>query len=125
MAVRRCFPGVPSALLVAVMLVGCSPPTMRDVNLRPSKYYQEKLKLKGRITRTQSVGSDTLIEIADQHENRILVRTNRPVTAGIGDWVVVKGVLVPEAQVGDTPLYDVIFAEEVSPSRRPWLPNIM
>lgn len=125
MAVRWCFPGVLSALLVTTMLAGCSPPTVRDVNLRPSKYYQEKLKLKGRITRTQSIGGATVIEIADQHENRILVRTTRPVPAGIGDWVVVTGVLVPEAQVGDTPLYDLISAEEVSPARRPWLPNIM
>ncbi len=123
MAVRRRFAGVLSALLIAIALAGCAP-SLRDVNLRPAKYYQEKLKLKGRITRTQSVGADTLIEIADQRENRILVRTTRPVTAGIGDWVRVTGVLVPEARVGDTTLYDVLSADEVSPTRGPWLPNI-
>ena len=54
-------------------------PTIRDLNLRPTKYYQEKLEAEGTRSRAcRSVGGDTLIEIADQHENRILVRTDRP-----------------------------------------------
>jgi hypothetical protein len=124
MGVWRRFPSVLAALLVGIALAGCSP-GLRDVNLRPSKYYQERLTLKGRITRTQSVGAETLIEIADERQNRLLVRTTRPVPAGIGDWVRVTGVLVPEAQVGDATLYDVLSADEISTTRGPWLPNIM
>jgi len=124
MGLQRRFPGVLSALLIGVALAGCST-GVRDLNLRPSKYYQEKLKLKGRITRAQSVGADTLIEIADQRGNRLLVRSARPVPAAVGDWVRVVGVLVPETRVGDTTLYDVLSADEVSRTRGPWLPNPM
>ena len=124
MGLRRRFPGVLSALLIGLTLAGCAT-SLRDVNLRPSKYYQNKLSLKGRITRTQSAGAETLIEIADEHENRLLVRTTQPVPAGVGDWVRVTGVLVPEARVGDTTLYDLLSADEVSATRGPWFPSMM
>jgi hypothetical protein len=39
--------------------------------------------------------------------------------------VKVTGVLVPDARVGDTALYDVLMAEDVSKTRGPWLPRIM
>jgi hypothetical protein len=71
------------------------------------------------------VGDDTLLEIADARDNRLLVRVSRPVDAAVGEWVEVTGVLVPEARVGDTVLYDVLTAEDVSRTRGPWFPNIM
>jgi hypothetical protein len=116
------------ALLPAVALVGCwSPfaPTIRDLNLRPEKHYQEKVSITGRLMRTQDVAGDTLLEIADQRDSRILVRVSRPVDASIGDWIRVTGVYVPEAQVGDTVLYDVLIAEDVSRSSAPWIPDMM
>jgi hypothetical protein len=120
---RRFFGRV--ALLSVVALVGCWNPTIRDLNLRPDKHYQEKLSVTGRIMRTQTVGEDTLFEIADTRDSRVLVRSSRPIDATVGDWVKVTGVLVPEARVGDTVLYDVLTAEDVSRTGSPWFPNLM
>jgi hypothetical protein len=125
MRLRRRFPGVLRALLTATALAACGPTSLRDLTLRPDKHYQDKITVKGRITRTQVVGGETLIEIADQSENRLLVRTTVPVTAGVGDWVRARGVLVPESRVGDATLYDVLTADELTTTRRPWLPRIM
>lgn len=116
--------GHTAALLSAVALVGCSP-TIRELNLRPERHYQGKLSLSGRIMRMQAVGDETLLEIADVRENRLLVRSSRPVDATVGEWVKVTGVLVPEARVGDTTVYDVLTAEEISRTRGPWLPDLM
>jgi hypothetical protein len=113
------------ALLSVVTLVACWNPSIRDLNLRPDKHYQEKLSVTGRIMRTQVVGGDTLFEIADTRDSRLLVRTSRPIDATVGDWVKVTGVLVPEARVGDTVLYDVLTAEDVSRTGSPWFPNLM
>jgi hypothetical protein len=120
---RRFFGRV--ALLSVVALVACWNPTIRDLNLRPDKHYQEKISVTGRVMRTQAVGDDTLFEIADTRDSRLLVRSSRPIDATVGDWVKVTGVLVPEARVGDTVLYDVLSAEDVSPTGSPWFPNLM
>ncbi len=125
MRLRRRVPGVLCALLTGTMLAACGPTRLRDLTLRPDKYYQDKITVKGRITRTQVVGADTLVEIADQNGNRLLVRTTAPVTAAVGDWVQARGVLVPEARVGDATLYDLLAADEISGTRGPWLPRIM
>ena len=112
-------------VLMVLALAACFNPTIRDLNLRPDKHYQEKLSVTGRIMRTQTVGEDTLFEIADTRDSRVLVRSSRPIDATVGDWVKVTGVLVPEARVGDTVLYDVLTAEEVSRTGSPWFPNLM
>lgn len=122
---RRRLRGGLCALLMALTLPACGPTRLRDLTLRPEKYYQEKISVTGRITRMQVVGGDTLLEIADRNENRLLVRTSAPVPAGVGEWVRAKGVLVPEARVNDATLYDVLSAEEISATRGPWLPRIM
>jgi hypothetical protein len=124
MRLRRRFPGLVAALLSAAVLAGCST-SIRDLNLRPDRHYQEKVTIRGRVMRLQSVGGETLLEIADRGENRVLVRARRPVDAGVGDWVKVTGVLVPEARLADTTVYDVLTAEDVSRTRGPWLPEIM
>ena len=121
---RRRSSALLGALLAAATVAGCAT-KIRDLALRPDKHYQEKLSVKGRIARMQVVGGDTLLEIADRDGRRLLVRTAQPVPAGVGDWVRVTGVLVPEARVGDTTLYDVLTAEEISATRGPWLPQIM
>lgn len=123
MRLRRRFLGR-VALLSVVTLAACAT-SIRDLNLRPDKHYQQKLSVTGRVMRTQTVGDDTLLEIADQHDSRVLVRASHPTDATVGDWVKVTGVLVPEARVGDTVLYDVLTAEDVSPTGSPWFPNLM
>jgi hypothetical protein len=55
----------------------------------------------------------------------VLVRAAHPVDARVGDWVKVTGVLVPEARVGDTVLYDVLTAEDISHTGSPWFPDLM
>jgi hypothetical protein len=112
------------ALLSAVMLAACGT-NIRDLNLRPDKLYQQKITITGRVMRMQAVGEDTLLEIADAHDRRVLVRASHPVDATVGDWIKVTGVLVPEARVGDTVLYDVLTAEDISPTGSPWFPDLM
>jgi hypothetical protein len=121
---HRRVPALVVALLSVAALTGCTT-SIRDLNLRPEKHYQQKLSVEGRVMRLQRVDGETLLEIADQRESRILVRVSRPVDVSVGDWVKVVGVLVPDARVGDTALYDVLVAEEVSRTRGPWLPRIM
>src|SRR5262245_2760799 len=124
MRLRRRFLGLVAALLAVAPLVGCGT-SIHDLNLRPEKHYQQKLEVVGRVMRLQSLGGDTLLEIADRREDRLLVRISKPVDVSVGDWVKVTGVLVPDARVGDTALYDVLIAEDVSRTGGPWLPEIM
>jgi hypothetical protein len=121
---RRRFSGRVT-LLSAVMLAACSSTNIRDLNLRPDKHYEQKLTVSGRVMRMQAVGDDTLLEIADPRDSRVLVRASHPVDATVGDWVKVTGVLVPEARVGDTVLYDVLTAEDISHTGSPWFPDLM
>jgi len=125
MRLRRRFFGLVAAICSAVTLAACFAPKIHELNLRPDKYYQQKLSVVGRVMRLQVVGGDTLLEIADQRDSRLLVRVGQPVSVSVGDWVKATGVLVPDAQVGDTALYDVLVAEEISVTRGPWLPELM
>ncbi len=109
---------------LAASVVACGP-GIADLNARPAKYYQQKLSITGRIARTQTVGGDTLVELADTRHHRVFVRVSRPLEFRPGDWVEVTGVLVPEARVGDRVLYDVLVAEEVEAGRRPRLADLM
>lgn len=112
------------AALVSVALVACSP-SIGELNLRPELHYQQTVKIAGEITRMQKVGGDTVLELADARENRILVRVTGPTSVAIGEWVKVEGILVPEARVGDRTIYDVVVAEDVSDSSAPWFPNLL
>jgi hypothetical protein len=113
-----------SALVLATLLVvGCGA-TISTINLRPDKYYQEKVTVSGRITRMQAVDGGALLELADAREHRLLVKSSAAVTQAIGDWVKATGVLVPEARVGNQVLYDVLVADDVSGTGAPWFPNL-
>ena len=124
MRLRRRFLGLVAALSSVTALDACAT-HINDLNLRPEKYYQQKLSVVGRVMRLQVIGDETLLEIADQRESRLLVRVGKPADVSVGDWVKVTGVLVPDARVGDTAVYDVLMAEEISTTRGPWLPEIM
>jgi uncharacterized membrane protein YcgQ (UPF0703/DUF1980 family) len=105
---------------VAAVLAGCAP-AIPELNQRPTKYYQQAVSFRGRVSRMQRLDGETLLEVADPHEHRILVRVPTPVDVGVDDWVKVKGVLVPEARVGGRVVYDVVMAESVDKARAPWL----
>jgi hypothetical protein len=53
------------------------------------------------------------------------VRAPEPFEYERGDWVRTSGILVPEARVGGTTVYDVIMAEEFSRSSAPRFENLM
>jgi hypothetical protein len=98
--------------------------TIADLNLQPAKYYEQKVKITGRISRSEDLSGEALLELADERNRRIYVRAPLPVDAAVGDWVKIEGVLVPEATVGDRTLYDVVVAEHVEKTRAPHLQNL-
>lgn len=119
----RFVPALVAGVLCAV-LAACGP-TVADMNARPDKYYQHTVDFTGRLTRRQDLPGETLLEVADTHGARILVRAPAGLEALTGDWVRVRGILVPEARVGDTVLYDVVSAERVTRARAPRFPDLM
>jgi len=114
---------LPAALLV-LPLAGCAP-TIANLNARPDKYYQHKVKVVGRIARMQFLPHGTLLEVADGQGRRLLVRSTDPVEAETGDWVSIEGILVPEMNVEEATLYDVLAAERVVRRRAPRFLNVM
>jgi hypothetical protein len=117
---------VPSlALLAAMLALAACGDTIANINLRPDRYYQETVKFIGQVSRLERLTGETLVEVVGQRGSRILVKTTEPVEVQSGDWVSVKGLLVPEARVGDTMVYDVVIAERVSPRGPPRIPDFM
>ena len=112
------------ACALVVALSSCNP-TISGLNARPQKYYQKKIEVRGQILRTQDLAGEMLLEIADAHGSRVLVHATTPPDAATGDWVRVKGILVPEAHVQDVLLYDIIIAEAVEKTRAPRLRDLM
>ena len=55
---------------------------------------------------------------------RILVRAPASFDLERGDWVKIQGILVPETRVGDSVLYDVVTADEISRAREPRFRNL-
>ena len=115
---------VGSILLALVFAVSACAPSISGINARPEQYYQNKLKVRGRIARTQELPGATLLEVVDEDGARLLVSTTAPLEAKVGEWVKVVGVLVPETKLGDTPLYDVLQAEHVDSTSAPWFQDL-
>jgi hypothetical protein len=113
-----------SASLLALAVAGCAP-SISGINARPDKYYEHKVKFRGRIERTQYLAHEALLEVSDTHGGRIIVRVAEAVDVQTGDWVKIEGVLVPEARVEDVVLYDVVAAEKVSRTRAPRFVDLM
>ncbi len=114
---------LPAALLL-LPLAGCGA-TIASINARPDKYYQHKVKIVGRIERMQFLPHGALLEVADGQGRRLLVRSVDPIEAETGDWVRIEGVFVPEVNVEDATLYDVLAAERIVRRRAPRFLNIM
>jgi len=113
-----------AALLLVVATLAACTNTIPAINARPAQYYEKKVKFTGRIDRTQALAGETLLEIADADAHRILVRTDQPVEAGVGDWVKVKGILVAEGKVGGKVIPDLVVAESIDKTRAPLLRNL-
>ena len=111
-------------LALAATLAACGAP-ISEINLRPDRYYQETVSFIGQVARMERFTSETLLEVVGQRGGRILVKATESVDAQSGDWVSVKGLLVPEARVGDAVLYDVVIAEKVSRRGPPRIPDFM
>jgi hypothetical protein len=112
------------AVAAIITVVGCAP-GIGELNARPERFYQKKLTITGRIARTQDFPEEKLLEVADARDHRILVRVTGPIEAATGDWVKVTGVLVPEARVGGSSVYDVITAETIKTTHPPRFRNLM
>jgi hypothetical protein len=110
--------------VVSGLLAGCAA-DIRSINARPDAHYQETVTLKGRVARLQRFPGEVLFELADPQEHRILVRAPEPFEFKTGDWVRVRGILVPEARVADGVAFDVIVADRIRSSRPPRFPNLM
>jgi len=117
---------VPPLLTLActLALAACSE-TISNINLRPDRHYQKTVSFIGRVSRLERLPSETLLEVVGQRGGRILVKSTEPVDVQSGGWVSVKGLLVPEARVGDAVLYDVVVAERISPRGPPRIPDFM
>lgn len=113
------------AFVVALgLLVAACATTIPDVNTRPTKYYQETVRVTGRIVRMQDLPGEVLLELADAREHRLLVRAPSPVDAQPDEWVKVRGIFVPETRVGGRIVYDIVLADSVTRVRAPWLRNL-
>jgi hypothetical protein len=111
-------------LLALVVAVSACNPSVSKINARPEQHYQQKLKVRARIARMQELPGAILLEVVDENGARLLVSATPPVEAEVGDWVKVTGVLVPETKVGDTPLYDVLQAEDIDHTSAPWFQGL-
>lgn len=110
-------------LVLAGALAGCST-SIPDLNAHPATFYEKKVAFRGRISRTQALDGEILLEVADEQAHRILVKAAQPLDAAVGDWVKVKGILTAEARVGDKVIPDVVVAESISTTHGPRFPNL-
>lgn len=110
-----------------VVVAGCSyiaPPDIADLNSNPHRYYQNKLKVVGQISRMQVIGGDVLLEVADAREKRVLVKASNAGDLKPSDWIKAQGLFVPEVKVGDQTVYDAVMAEEITKTRAPMFRNL-
>ena len=115
-------------LALSVAVAGCGGSIfgagISELNSRPTKYYQQSVSFKARISRIQSLEGETLLEVADAQEHRIFVRAPGPVDVGVDEWVKIEGTLVPEARVGGKIVYDIVMADSISSTRAPLFRNL-
>jgi uncharacterized membrane protein YcgQ (UPF0703/DUF1980 family) len=115
--------GLLAGAALALVLGGCNPGIV-DLNARPTRYYQETVTFRGRVSRVQALDGETLLEVADAREHRVFVRVAGKTDVRPDDWVKVTGILVAETRVGGRIVYDVVQAEDVSSARAPWFRNL-
>jgi hypothetical protein len=109
---------------VTVALAACGSPKLLALTERPQQYYEQQVKVVGRVSRSESFGDQVLLELADADERRILARVAAADAPKPEEWVEVRGVFVAELRVGDRIVYDAIAVEHVSGHRAPWFPYL-
>jgi hypothetical protein len=107
-----------AAGLVVVTLAACRP-DIGGLNANAPKYYEERVTVKARVSRRQIVDGQTLLELADGRERRILALLETTDAPKVGEWVRVRGVLTADRRVGDVIVYDLIVADDVDTVRGP------
>lgn len=112
------------ALVTAVVVLGGCAVGIPELNQRPTKYYEQSVSFRARVSRVQVLPGETLIELADAHEHRIFARVEGTVDVHPDDWVKVTGILVPETRIGGKIVYDVVRADSVTPASPPWFRNL-
>lgn len=111
------------ALSLTIATTGCGPSIM-VLTEKPQLHYEEQVKIVGRVSRKETVGEHTLLELADSDERRILARVATKDAPPLEQWVQVKGVFTAELRVGDRVVYDAIAVERIKNHRAPWFPNL-
>ena len=108
---------------LGVALAGCTV-GIAELNGQPTKHYQESVSFRARVSRMQTLGGETLLELADAQEHRIFVRIDGTPDVEPDDWVKVTGTLVPEARVGGKIVYDIVQVESITKTGAPWFRNL-
>ena len=108
---------------LTIVLGGCAV-GIPELNERPTKYYEQSVSFRARVSRIQVLPGETLLEVADAQEHRMFVRVDGTIDVHPDDWVKVTGILVPETRVGGKIVYDVVRADSVTETRAPWLRNL-
>src|SRR5260370_27135905 len=72
-------------LALSVAVAGCGA-GIADLNAKPTKFYQQSVSFKARISRIQSLEGETLLEVADAQDHRIFVRAPAPLEAAVAEW---------------------------------------
>jgi uncharacterized membrane protein YcgQ (UPF0703/DUF1980 family) len=112
------------ALVTATVVLGGCAVGISELNQRPTKYYEQAVSFRARVSRVQALPGETLLELADAQEHRIFARVEGSVDVHPDDWVKVTGILVPETRIGGKIVYDVVRADSVTATRAPWLRNL-
>jgi len=112
-------------VLCLTVAIGACGPKLIELTERPQQFYEQQVKIVGRVSRAQAFGDEVLIELADSDERRILARVAAKDAPPLEQWVQVRGVFVAELRVGDRVVYDAIAVERVKKHRAPWFPNLL
>jgi hypothetical protein len=108
----------------SMIAVGGCGPKLVALTERPQLFYEQQVKVVGRVSRSHAFGDEVLLELADGDERRILARVAAKDAPPLEGWVQVRGVFVAELRVGDRVVYDAIAVERVSEHRAPWFPYL-
>ena len=110
-------------LLALASATGACGPTLADLNANPTKYYEQKVTVRARVSRRQVFPGETLLELAGARERRILARVKGDEPPAVDAWITAKGVLVAEMRVGGQLVYDVIAVESLRETSAPRFPG--
>jgi len=94
-------------MAAAIAATSCRP-NIGTINANPPKYYETSVSIEGRVSRRELVGDEALLELADDHERRMLAIVAAEGAPDVGDTYRARGVLVADRRFGGILVYDVI-----------------